>query len=106
MGELEPNIERIREVIEQIELHPERWDQLTYGSRVPADVTACRSVHCFAGWTVLTFAPERAVWSRCCDGCSDESFNVRDKDGGVIGPFWVAADLLGLTTDEAQDIFE
>lgn len=45
------NEERFRQVLEQIENHPETWDQTDWHSD-------CGTAHCFAGWAqILSGAP-------------------------------------------------
>lgn len=70
----------VRQIFEQIRLHPEEWDQASF---------VCGTSHCFGGWAVaLTRPGEGSLYYRA--------------EGDVEK---VAREALGLTPREAEHLF-
>lgn len=82
-----PNEHHIRQVIAAIENDPQHWDQGTY-----VDTNArCGTTYCMAGWAgKLAGYPDAKLNDLADDGEIDE----------------IAMDFLGLTSDQADELFD
>jgi hypothetical protein len=74
-----PNLPLLRKVLDHIDAHPEEWHQANMGDE---DDLKCGTPMCVAGWA-LAFT-----------GCQSQHWTA-----------WRAASALGLTDDEADDLF-
>lgn len=100
-----------QQVMKQIEAEPERWNQGSYVStrkmnevgleaaRLLAlevvDLNECGTTACYAGWALHLLGYKVNLFNQV--------FNEDgERDGGV---FDKAAEVLGLTTDQADEIF-
>jgi len=88
------NIELLNKVMNHIELHPNQHDQTVWAER-----TVCGTAMCFAGWAVvlsggkIAFAGNSTRTSQCrIDGAMDDIDLVAER-------------LLGLSMDDANDLF-
>lgn len=86
----------LRKVLQQIETHPETWDQRTW---------RCGTAMCFAGWTAQLaggrwIGDTPLLHAEECEPSHDA------LDGtNAVHPYPRAARLLGLTTDQADALF-
>ena len=87
-----PNVPLLRRVREHIEAHPELWHQNNWRQQTP-----CGTAHCFAGW-IAEF--DGADWLAVPGGAW-----VAGAAGGRVHVSTRAADVAGLTSSEASDLF-
>lgn len=92
-----PNVELAQQVLEQIEEHPDTWDQ-GYWAR---ETASCGTTHCFAGWAVALAEPD-AQFAIDFDGLGT---GVIRRDGEPWEIKDAAIDLLGLTSWQADAMF-
>jgi hypothetical protein len=90
-----PNVAEMVAIYQHIKAHPETWKQDVYAERID-----CGTAYCVAGWAV-TRAGDELVWPEGAKlaqfvvvGSGHEKIKVR------------AAHLLGLTEDQADDLFD
>jgi hypothetical protein len=98
----------LHKVMDHIEQHPDEHNQSVWASRRPADQADahCGTAFCFAGHAV-NLSPQgyRFVWEPLIDGSGSLALDVRQPGGGKQRVSDHAADLLGLTVDEADILF-
>lgn len=98
-----PNAELAYRVLDQIDAHPEQWQQLSWISRPAGD--DCGTAGCFAGWTCM-LSGDKPCWEFAD---SEETVTVivegqgNSLDGMLVG--MRAVELLGITTDQKHDLF-
>lgn len=100
MTEQKYNVDLMLAIRQQITAHPESHEQRFWAQR-----TECGTTYCIAGWAV-TLTGKAMEW-RSRPGPSAEiegAWRVSDLHGGR-GISAVAADLLGLTGEEAESLF-
>lgn len=89
-----PNMDKIYAVLDQIEADPEHWDQTNWSK-----VTECGTTLCFAGWACkmegLRLAIEVHDSASADDADLANGERIEDR----------ATAILGLTGDEAYDLF-
>lgn len=87
------NTDLMLQVRNAIRMEPERHNQDEWGSHPEADPSECGTTYCIAGWAVVL-----ATGKSLKEGCAkyDETPGFSDV---------VAAQLLGLDSDEANEIF-
>lgn len=96
------NDQLFADVLVQIEKHPETWRQGVWARK-----NECGTSHCFAGHAValsgLTFdwEPLRLGYS----GDTHRALFIRDDDGDYRSVALVAAELLGISEDDAEILF-
>lgn len=94
------NVPLLRKTIEHITEHPTEWNQESWGVQTP-----CGTSHCFAGHAA-TLSGYEPVWYPSWDGTGAPRLMVAvTRNGYHESPFFVAADLLGLSHDRALDLF-
>lgn len=90
-----PNFERIDEVMQFIEDHPEQHDQDSWGVK-----NACGTTMCFAGWAVQMYNPEMLFWY------DQEYSSLADvKPNSMLSFMGQARSVLGLRADQASALF-
>lgn len=82
----------IRQIVEYIENNPEEWHQRSYGTR-----TSCGTAHCIAGWA-LVFSEVPVRWSATSKPGVEHMISRESIEHK-------ATELLGLTEDQANEIF-
>lgn len=97
-----PNDDLLIDVLAQIERTPERWNQRVWVHR-----TDCGTSYCFAGWACALTAPDVTqpdfLWSAATLHAQFAGQTGRTSRGLVPT---VAADVLGLTPAQADELFE
>lgn len=104
------NVPLLRKELEFITAHPEEWNQATWGAQ-----TACGTVACLAGNTVIHHYPADALhWRKYYsyinsivgDPSIVELDGVKDKEGFLFKSVGEAAqELFGLTEYQASCLF-
>lgn len=94
-----PNVLLLRQVLEQIETHPETWDQGVY---------RCGTSMCFAGWAAELSGGTWIGQSELLVAAADEESSSHwGRDGiAVVSPEVRAGRVLGLDGDQADDLFD
>lgn len=96
------NVPLLRKTLEHITAHPDEWDQDIWAERTP-----CGTVACLAGTAVLLQGFELDFYESECDcGCREgttASYVISDPPQTIQE---VARTTLGLTEDQADDLFE
>ena len=87
------NEARLQEVYDNIKANPEKWDQSNYISK-----GSCGTTYCVAGWALLLAGTE-VVDADGVEPHFDETLHH-------LGSHYAAADLLGLSEYQAEDLFE
>lgn len=90
--------ELFRKIHEQISLHPETHDQTCWWYTNPA----CGTVACIAGWAVQFNAEKGESLDDAAERLADE---LRVPESGEDNWTGVSRRLLGLTFEEAEDLF-
>ncbi len=91
------NTKLLRRILEQIESHPETWNQETwhsYGNWNPVTEKSCGTAHCVAGWAEII-----------C-GEYDEKTGERSNRLEIMGHEIVGSLLLGLSRTEGKYLFD
>lgn len=119
---MEKNVPLARKVLEHIEADPTQWDQSWWlnsaGAELPVDIhtietsdtAMCNTTACFAGHTLLMTGKAMIRVSRGVHGTGrlpgaalvGTATGEVLSDSAIIG---MAADALGLSCDDARDIF-
>lgn len=100
---MRPNIELLRRTLDHIKANPQEWDQHVYREIKPD----CGTAMCFAGWTAELAGGK---WKDTDGYLSDileavpEDY-VKDVHEGLVDAHARAQRLLGLTDEEAEDLF-
>lgn len=89
-----PNAELAYAVLDQIDAHPEQWDQKQWWITKPK----CRTAGCFAGWAVQLSGGHMA--QRDWSGETIVAAGLGDLDGTYVPV--AAATLLGLPMEEGD----
>jgi hypothetical protein len=95
-----PNAELAYRVLDHIDANPEQWRQKEWISRL--DGADCGTAGCFAGWASLLSGDEPG-WAFSDDDTTD--IVVLDDESTP----WVgdrAAELLGITTEQQDELFD
>lgn len=92
-----PNIERLDAVLAYIKAHPDEHDQDVWRKK-----TECGTTMCFAGHAVAMFTPD-AEWVHI--PLQPNDFDKVTINGQMKTVAQVAADLLGLSDDDADTLF-
>lgn len=95
-----PVMPLIRRVLNQIDAHPETWDQQWFGIK-----TECGTAFCFAGHAVVLSGRAEPKWTDYNDGedVLPVWFTAGDNDERVDV---LAANVLGLTDEEQLALFD
>lgn len=99
-----PNLPLLRKVLDHIDAHPDEWYQATWG--IQTERSACGTAFCIAGHAIA-MSGEHVVsfdsgGSMLVDG---EDYIVVEGVGEVEAPEYIGSRLLGLTSEEADDLF-
>jgi hypothetical protein len=101
---IQPTIDvpRLRKELEYVTIHPERWNQHQWIQQ-----TACGTVGCLAGNTVLHAGAQPLFGYNNSDHDDQASFVEieRGDDRHRTSVSRAARELLGLTDDQAEDLF-
>lgn len=95
------NEELLTQTLEQIDNHPEDWNQKVWGTTVDLpEGNTCGTAYCFAGWAVKLAGYEPVF------NCGTSRFaydaHVADEVREIAA---IARDLLGLTWEQANQLF-
>lgn len=113
-----PNVPMLRKIWEHINMHPEEWDQTSWGKKIVEKVlprdqrgrfttgsqTVCRTSFCVAGHAV-NMAGISILGENVSDVVQLHWTNERSVDGDRIEIRQYAAHILGLTGEEANYMF-
>jgi hypothetical protein len=100
MSNRTPNLALLRKIFDHWRAHPEQFDQDTWASRDPdGNVT-----HCAGGWAVELSPECHIVWYSPVKGTSAAEW-AYDRDGNHVLIRDLAEELLGLTHNEALQLF-
>ncbi len=96
-----PNVRLLREILADIVLKPKRWYQGAWAERHkrPDGKGWCNTTYCFAGHAVV-----RAGWRPVWDGDPDATRCRKDGEVKLIED--VAREVLGLTENQAEKLFD
>ena len=103
---MERNTHAFAWIANQIENHPEQYDQGVW-----ANANGCGTAYCIAGWEAVRHGWEAIITSCPCDEdeCDDEDVFLRHRETGEIKGNSYASDLasntLGLSVDEQNTLF-
>lgn len=92
------DIPRARKVLEHLLAHPEEHNQATFGLR-----SACGTAACIAGTTLLQDPHAEIYWGRDMNGTALMVDGVDSRNAEALDA--KAADLLGLSSRDARDLF-
>lgn len=90
------NTERMQKVLEHIERNLDRWDQAEFARKSPYRSEPCNTIYCLAGWTIELFG---GGWDWSAP------FTPVPNDAQSRTSVELATELLGLTFEQAMDLF-
>jgi hypothetical protein len=89
----------LRKVLEHVSAHPDEHDQDYWGHR-----TDCGTTRCIAGWTTYFSGYQETDWGPLLWAGGD-GLSAVEKDGRTTSVAWAAQTLLGLSYEEADELF-
>lgn len=96
------DVDRLRAVLEHITENRAGFRQGTWGVRSPK----CGTVHCIAGWTVALEPTYELNWQRDRPGYYWLEYVAKKNEPGALHVRFVAQELLGLTREQANILFD
>lgn len=86
------NTDMFQKIYDQISQHPETHDQMSFEKS-----SYCGTTRCVAGWAIYFAYNNASIYDV-------DRLNYRNKPG-LSSTSSIAADILGLTSDQAHDLF-